>query len=627
MTKLKPNSSDTVVSKTSGITLRWNRLTLEDFAKCNGHEVTIDIETNGLDWWRNIVIGIGLYCPAANVLGYLPTLTATERSEAKNEVQKWSKGTTLIAHNAKFEMHFLGIDPFKQQLTVVDTTELVHLLDTRNKKSLSEAERLYLRGTSKVSFSEMVPKKLKKRIWDWPLDVVAPYCINDCLVEHKLYKTLMPMVEEDGKTKLMRKDMIYLKIIHDAEKRGILLDVDFVNRATVAMKQHIEELEEEFYDSLGQRINRRSPQQLSRALYDDMGIQRPKNPFADADGVDRSKFAGRLYAGPMTSSFLLMEKVKHPLGGLVSQLREADKLLDRLEEWIELKDENNVIHPSFNLTGTRTGRLSCRKPNMQNVASQFRTRNTQSVFSGDNSIRTEEYNLRNAFISRPGHKFVNVDYSQMEMRMFGILSEDPHMIEALIAGEDIHAYIAEHVWGVRDKVHREWSKTISFGLIYGMTTGSLMHRLNMTKDQAKKVTSDYWRKFPRIKTWMDEKIDSCKAFGYVRYWSGRTWAEDDPGMMYVAVNALVQGGASEVLSVAAIRAHKWLRDNIGPGAHIVNFIHDELMTEVPDEWVDKTVRSMQEIMAVPDLFDIPWKTSAKVGLSYGNLEDVSNSEY
>jgi DNA polymerase-1 len=611
-----------LTSSTTKATLQWNELTIEDIAKCNGHEVTVDIETNGLQWWRSQIIGIGLYCPSADVIGYLPTLTSEKRQQAKNEMRKWGRGTTFIAHNAKFELHFLDLDPFEQGFTLVDTTDLVHILDSRYKKNLGDCERIFLGTRTKVSFSEMVPKRIKNKIWEWPLDIVAPYCVNDCRVEHLLYEELLPKIRELGLEKLFRKDMKYLAIIWETEHRGIALNVEFVQEAIVAMQEHIEALEEEFYDSVGYKFNRRSPKQLSKALYEDMGIAKPKNPFADADGVDRSKFAGRLYAGPMTSTFLLMEKVKHPLGWLVAQLREADILLNTLKKWLDLRDENNIIHASFNLTGTRTGRLSCREPNLQNIASQFRTRNTQSVFSGDSSIRAKEYNLRHAFTARPGYSFVSVDYSQMEMRMFGIISEDPFLIQSLRSGSDIHADIAEHVWGIRDKVHREWSKTISLGLLYGMTTGSLMHRLNMTASEAKKVTNDYWRRFPRIKPWLDETIEEVKTFGYAQYWSGRRWYEDDPGMFYVGVNAKIQGGSADVLSIAAIRVSKWLRSNIPSGkSSIVNFIHDELMAEVPDEYVDATAKAMADIMAVPDLFGMSWKVSVKVGKSYGTLDD------
>lgn len=610
--------------------MAWNRLTVDDIQKCDGHTITIDVETTGLHFWNCHIIGVGLHVPTLGLSGYIPTLTPTERLEVVAAVNQLGgkPNTVLVGHNMKFEMHFLNFsEQLKERVKIHDTTSLVHLLDSRYKKNLAECERIFLRGSSKKSYSMMVPKSQKSKIWEWPLDVVAPYCVNDCIVEHKLYETLVPQIQEMDLWDLFKKDMAYLKVLHSAEQWGMKIDVPFVQEAREAMDEHVLALEQDLYDMVGYKFNWRSPQQLSKALYDDMGVKRPKNPFADADGVDRSKFAGRLYSGPMTSTFLLMEKVKHPAGGIVSQLREAAILGNTLGKWLKLRDEDDIIHPNFNLTGTRTSRLSCSEPNVQNVASQFRTKQTQSVYSGeDGAFREKEYNLRHAFIARPGYVHVSTDYSQMEIRMFGLLSRDPFMLDSLARGSDIHADIAEKVWGVRDKLHREWSKTISFGLIYGLTTGSLQHRLNMTHEEAKRVTNDYWKAFPRIQPWLHDIEIECQTNGYVRYWSGRRWYEEDKTKMYVGANAVVQGGSAEVLSIAAIRLHRWYRENM-PSAHIVSFVHDEIISEVPKELAITAAENVERIMSAPDLFDLPWKVASKIGDSYGTLEDISGYEF
>jgi DNA polymerase-1 len=298
-------------------------------------------------------------------------------------------------------------------------------------------------------------------------------------------------------------------------------------------------------------------------------------------------------------------------------------MLSFLKKWRELSEHDGIFHTNFNITGTRTGRLSSSKPNLQNVPSEVRGKFTQSVFSGD-ITRTDEYNLRKAFAARPGKTFLSVDYAQMEIRIFAILSKDPNMLHAITSGEDVHFFIALKIWGdcgdEMNKIHREWSKTVSFGLLYGMTVGSLMYKLNMTKSRAMEVINQYKGYFPRIDPWMNEIIDSCKSKGHVRYWSGRIWSEEDQTYFYRGCNALIQGGAADMLSIAATRVSAWCHSQVNPSEYkIVNLVHDEIIVEVPDDDIDRCAVEIASLMQVEDLFGVPFVTEAKWGKTYGDI--------
>lgn len=601
-----------------------NFIQLSELAKCNGKRVVLDTETTGLFWHKNVIIGLGIHCPDAGVSGYVPALDIFARRDIYSAVKEISPGTTIIAHNAKFDLHFLNANAATQGWNLIDTTALVHIVDSRKKKAMSDAERVFLSSESKRMHVDAAPHGLTKKVWEWPVGLTAAYCENDCVVTYQLAQKLVPMVAELGLWELMQKDMAYLSVLWDAERRGMVIDRDFVTSSIVKLQDHLHNLEQELYDSVGYEFNWRSPQQLSKAIYQNLGIPKPKNPFADADGIDRSRFADAgKYKSTCTSSFILTEKIHHPLGTLIFAIREDDKLLrNYLTKWLDMVDDENAVHCNFNITGTRTGRLSSSKPNLQNVPAEARGRFTQSVYTGSVE-RADEYNLRRAFVSRPGMTYLSIDYKQMEMRMFGILSKDPFMLNSLIAGKDVHLEIAHKVWGhcgeTTDKVHREWSKTISFGLIYGMTIGSLQYKLNMTRKEAIVVCDQYWKQFPRIKPWLNDVVDECKKWGYVRYWSGRIWREDNQIDMYKGANALIQGGCADLLSIAAIRTAKWLKNRSSQHG-IVSLVHDELIMEVPDEDVAETSNAVSEIMRVPDLFGIPFATDAKWGKSYGTLE-------
>lgn len=599
-----------------------NFLEPSDILRCSGKIVALDTETNGLNFWENHIIGVGVHCPEADVSGYVVTLEENDRIAAKDAVRKLAPGTTVIMHNAKFDCHFLDVNPRDLGWNLIDTTVLVHLMDSRYKKSLAQAEAVFLGESSKREHVASAPARTK--IWDWPLDLVAMYCENDCRVTYQLAQTLIPQIDELGLWGLFNKDMQYESVLLDIESYGIIADKKFMRISQDALELRLENLASQLYEAVGYTFNWRSTKQLSEALYTNLGIPKPKNPFADADGVDRSRFAdGGKYKSTCTSTFLLTEKVHHPLGELVSAMRETNLMISFIKKWTILAEKDGKFHTSFNITGTRTGRLSSSKPNLQNVPSEVRGRFTQSVFSGD-TTRTDEYNLRKAFAARPGKVFLSVDYSQMEIRVFAILSNDPNMLKAITSGEDVHMYIALKIWGDCgpdvNKVHREWSKTISFGLLYGMTVGSLMYKLNMDKTRAMEVINQYKGYFPRIDPWMYEIIDDCRSFGYVRYWSGRIWREEDPTYFYRGCNALIQGGAADMLSVAALRVSKWCKDQANPADYnIVNLVHDEIITEVPEWDVERCADEISKIMQVPDIFGIPFKTEAKWGPTYGDI--------
>lgn len=603
-------------------------LDVGEIKKCSGKIVALDTETNGLNFWQNHLIGVGVHCPDANVSGYIPTLNASDIILAKEAIRSLAEGTTVIMHNAKFDCHFLGIIPSDYGWNLIDTTVLIHLLDSRYKKGLAVAETIFLGSKSKRGHVDSAPAR--KKIWDWPLELIAEYCENDCIVTYQLAQELIPQIREYGLWNLFVKDMKYTNILLEVEDYGIVADHSFMRRSKFALEKRLQELAEQLYEAVGYTFNWRSTKQLSEALYTNLGIPKPKNPFADADGVDRSRFADSgKYKSTCTSTFLLTEKVHHPLGELVSALRETNLMISFIKKWEELSSTDGLFHTNFNVTGTRTGRLSSSKPNLQNVPSEVRGRFTQSVFSGD-TTRTDEYNLRKAFVARPGKTFLSVDYSQMEIRVFAILSKDKNMLKAITSGEDVHMYIALKIWGDcgpdMNKIHREWSKTISFGLLYGMTVGSLMYKLNMERARAMEVINQYKSYFPRIDPWMFEIIDDCKSKGYVRYWSGRLWREEDPIYFYRGCNALIQGGAADMLSVAVIRVNEWCKKQANPDDyHIVNLIHDEIMLEVPEWDIERCAEEVAAIMTVPDLFGIPFVTDAKWGHTYGDITKKGQS--
>jgi DNA polymerase-1 len=585
--------------------------------------VVIDVETTGLEWWKEKLIGVGMY--------FVPTYRPFYLFETTPDqwVEWVSRNLHLdyIGHNIKFDLHFLHLPPdLVWQMKLWDTMVMVHHYDSRLEKNLVEVEKVFLGTDTK---EQILAEAKNKRIHTWSREQVAKYGINDVQITWEIFERLNEILQsEPFNFSLVEKDMKFLKLIYQMERDGIRLDEEGVRKAIPLVEQERAMLEEQFFEAVGKRFNWRSARQLSKVLYDDMGYPRPVNPFVDPlTGIEIGRSQqSKKYNSTMVSSSLLVEKVNHSLAKAVLKLRELDKLQNSFENLLNYS-HNGIIHSNFNLTGTKTGRLSSSKPNLQNLSDEYQTfyfsqANTDSTFNSTEIQRKEEFNVRRYIVPSPGNIFISTDYKQMEIRMFGVLSQDSNMLSLLSEDVDIHAQIAQRIWGTVTKANRDWAKQISFGLIYGMSTKSLQLRLNCSFKEAKKLMQDYWGAFPSLKTWWNGVVKECEKKGYLRYWSGRLWREDDLSKMYRGVNALIQGGCADLLSIAVLRLYRWITQNNLP-MRIVNLIHDEILLDAHHDCLEY-LDEVQEILEVKDIFGIPFITEAKVGETYGTLHAVKS---
>lgn len=646
-------------------------LTVEDILACSGHVVAIDTETNGLHFWENKIIGIGIYCPTAGVQGYVFTSHYQDVPYGKARSHKEWKGkmdyskskrgrkvqetvvyqpmiqeaipndilirhftnavktiaqnpkTTLLGHNLKFDAHFMGLNLWELPCKVLDTAVMVHLYDSRMLKALGAAEAEFLGKKSKRHHVSQVEKRFKKSVWRWKPKVVQEYCVNDCIVTHQLAEVLYPELMKKDLRGLLTLQMRYLRLLQKMESTGMLVTSVFCYEAIGEFEQNLMSIEKDLFDAIGYSFNWRSNEQLSKAIYDDMGIPKPVNPYDGTEGWSMAHHrAGKMYTKSGTNSALLI-KEDHPLKSTLLDLRETDKLLGYARQYLELRDNRGVIHARFNQARTLTGRLSSSEPNLQNLPTNKRKIDVESVYTGG-AFRTGGYNLRQALVCRSGYKMVSIDHKQQEMRLLAILSEEPTMLEAMKKREDIHLRVAIQVWGDHgpelNKLHREWSKAISFGLIYGLGDESLQEYFTKLGIDAvaNEVKIQYFETFPKLYPWFQDVIQGVKDVGYVQYWSKRYWYADNPGEGYKGINALIQGGCADFMSVVMLRANEVLEKQ-GWG-YLVSVIHDEVLYEIKEELLHEALPVLARVMEGEDIFGIPFATDVEVGDSYGSLE-------
>src|SRR5690606_26375653 len=187
--------------------------------------------------------------------------------------------TTLIGHNLKFDAHFLGLHLWELPCKILDTSVMVHLLDSRMYKSLGDAEKRYLGTSSKRQHVTEAQKKVAKEPWNWGEKVLEDYCTNDCVVTYQLAETLMPIIRDRDLLSLLSTQMRYLRLLQKIEWRGIRIQEEFCHQAIAEFETNQALMEQDLFEHCGRVFNWRSPQQLSYAIYDGLGIPKPKNPF------------------------------------------------------------------------------------------------------------------------------------------------------------------------------------------------------------------------------------------------------------------------------------------------------------------------------------------------------------
>ena len=276
------------------------------------------------------------------------------------------------------------------------------------------------------------------------------------------------------------------------------------------------------------------------------------------------------------------------------------------------------MHTSYSIATTLTGRLSSNDPNLQNIP-----------------IRTENgKKIRNAFITENNNKLVSFDYSQIELRLAAEISQDKNFIEAFIQGEDIHNSTAKEIFNLNDKditlEHRRKAKTINFGIIYGISPYGLAKQLSISNTEGKQYIQDYFTRFPKIKDYMDYQINFAKTNNYVETIFGRRCnirGINDKNFALrgfaerQSINAPIQGTAADIIKLAMIEIHKNILSK-KINAKMLLQVHDELVFEIEDKYVEETIPLIQTIMEKTHLeykdFTVPLTVDHSVGSTWGS---------
>jgi DNA polymerase I len=386
-------------------------------------------------------------------------------------------------------------------------------------------------------------------------------------------------------------------VLAGMQARGVALDVPYLEEMAASVTGRMHSLQIDIYRHAGEEFNLNSPPQLREILYEKLGLSPGK----------------RTPKGQLSTDASVLEKLRdqHPIVDALLQWRELDKLnstyLEALPRLVDPADGR--VHTTFNQAVAATGRLSSTNPNLQNIP-----------------IRGEEgRRIRRAFVPGfPDQVLLVADYSQIELRILAHLSGDEGLAEAFASGTDIHTATSARVFGLPedqvDHAIRSRAKMINYGLAYGMNAFGLASRLGIAPDEAQEFIDAYFAGFPKIREYLDRQVDRASAEGFTETILGRRryipeLQAANPRVRdlgrRMALNAPIQGSASDVFKLAMIRVDRAL-DGSGLDCRMLLTVHDELVFEVPEAQVDDAAKLVKDEMErsydlkVPLRADVGW---------------------
>ena len=573
-----------------------------------GAFVAFDTETSDLDIRKASLVGFSFcweadrayYAPVGhNYLGVGPQIAL---EDAKRAIEMLLK-RPFMGHNLKFDLGLLynlfDLDPVTP---FADTMILAWLVDPEGAVGL---DRLALRyfDHEMIAFKKTVKKG--ENFSSVPIDEAVKYAAEDAWMSRKLYDKLTEILDLQGASHLKKEaaevEYPFINLLICMEETGIAVDIDRFEAIREDISARLKVLTRQIYDLAGREFNINSPKQLGEVLFVDLGLPGGKK--------NRS-------GGYSTNEKILHALQKeHPVVDRILAYRELHKLLSTyVEPLLKLakEDPKRRVHTSFVQTGTATGRLASKNPNLQNIP-----------------VKTEEgRRIREGFVAAEGKVLVGIDYSQIELRFLAHFSQDPVLTEAFKEGMDIHLQTALKLFGPEEAAaKRAIAKTVNFGLLYGMGSRKLAQTLGISTKEAKAIIENYFASFPTVKRFLESIENQAKERGYVQTLLGRRRYFDfeHANAMQLAAylreagNTVFQGSTADLIKLAMLKIHEMIEKESLAAATILQ-IHDELIFEIDEAEAETLARRFAETMERVVTLNVPLATSVNIGRRWSDLK-------
>ena len=579
-------------------------------------EVAVDTETNSLDPHQAELVGISLSTKIGKAC-YVPIGHKSQKCLSKELVIKKLKplledlSIKKIGQNIKFDFIVLfhhGINMSSME----DTMLMSYVLDAgKNRHNMDTLSEIHL-GHKPIAFKDLVGiGKKQLNFSEVEIDKAKDYAAEDADITLRLYKKFQKSLKSEKMINIYETfEKPMLKILAFMEIEGIKIDKEFLKSLSSKFKKKIEKIEKEVFKLSKKEFNIGSPKQLGEILYNELKI-------ADLKKTKKGSFA--------TSAVVLEDLAfkGHKFPKLVLDWRQVSKLKNTYSDSLpeHLNPNTQRVHTSFLLAATNTGRLASSDPNLQNIP-----------------IKSEDgKDIRKAFVAQKDHFLISADYNQIEMRILADLADVKELKKAFKNNIDIHSLTASQIFNVDIKKvnedQRRKAKAINFGIIYGISQYGLAKQINVSNFEAEEFLNSYFAKFPEIKVYMDQTIKFCRKSGYVNNIFGRKshfMNINDKNYNIrnfqerAAINAPIQGSASEIMRLAMIRLNKKMNEEEYQKSKMLLQIHDELIFESHKNEVKKLSKIIiSEMSSVANSdqhsFTIPLTVDLNVGDNWGAL--------
>jgi len=581
-----------------------------------GH-VAVDTETTSLDAMQAELVGVSLattpgracYIPIGHTTGQGDLLgggLAPDQLHCDDVIAILKPlleepSVLKIAQNMKYD--WLLLSRYNIEITPFDDTMLLsYVLDAGRAKHGMDAQSKATLGHEPIAFKDVAGSGRNKITFEQvAIDKATEYAAEDADVTLRLWHVLKTrLTAEKMNTVYERLERPLVDVICRMEARGISVDRQILSRLSGELAQKAAALETEIYKLSGEKFNIASPKQLGEILFEKLGLV----------GGAKTK------TGQWSTSAQVLEDLAsegHDLPRKIVAWRQLTKLKSTYTDALPgyINPTTNRVHTSYAMASTSTGRLSSSEPNLQNIP-----------------VRTEDgRKIRTAFVADRGNKLVSADYSQIELRVLAHVADITQLKQAFADGIDIHAMTASEMFNTpvegMDPMVRRQAKAINFGIIYGISAFGLANNLGIPRSEASDYIKMYFERFPGIKTYMEDTKAFAKEHGFVETIFGRKAhfpeikspnAQMRAFNERAAINAPIQGSAADIIRRAMVRMDGALAD-AKLSAKMLLQVHDELIFEVPEAEVDKTIELVTKVMVEAPLpaldFSVPLQVDAR----------------
>ena len=549
----------------------------------------LDLQDNAEenDIIKKTIIGIAIY--SENKIYYIPRKNGFEEKLKKvfenNDIEKYG-------YNLSEDYILLKQIGITMNNIVYDAKVAAYILDPTSKYDIDIIVRDYLEIDNNEYFEKNgLNKEEQTSLFDTnPSEEKTR--VKACLYAKEindLFEVTIKKLEEVDELELFKNiDMPTVEVLAEMQWNGMYLDLKELEEYGDKLKERLEILTQEIYELTGEEFNINSTKQLGEILFEKLKlpvVKKTKNGYStDVDVLEK----------------LVTE---HPVIEKILEYRQLMKLNSTYVEGIKpyVNPKTHRIHSFFHQTITATGRISSTEPNLQNIPTRFELGKQ----------------LRKAFKPAENCIYIDADYSQIELRVLAHISNDEHMVQAFINGEDIHKQAASKVFNIPiDEVTKEQrsnAKAVNFGIVYGISDFGLGEQLHISRKKAKQYIEQYLEKYSGIKKFMDNIVESAKENGYVETeFKRRRYIPELKSNNYmmrqfgqrVAMNTPIQGTAADIMKIAMINVLKELKQR-KMKSKIVLQVHDEMMIEAPLEEVDEVKEILKSKMENAVLLKVP----------------------